>query len=271
MKAIVETITPEIAAEYLSYNTGNRSISRSRVDKYKREMLSGQWRLNGEAIKFSANPKRLCDGQHRLIASKESGVTFDSLVVYAHHDNFFHTLDSGVPRSAANSLEFMRVKNARDIAAALPLIDMYYKNTLRATSFSSYYTNAEVVGLYGKYPGVEKSHPVRSQTKRLVIPSVAISCHYLFSRHSEFDSDEFFARLSTGSDLTSGSPILLLRNRLIDDRDKVTYLLKTYVMALVIKAWNAWKQGTGIKFLRLRMEGSAAESFPSIFGVNRES
>lgn len=47
-----ETITPEIAREYLTYNTHNRPIKDDRVFMYAEQMGQGKWRPNGEAIKF---------------------------------------------------------------------------------------------------------------------------------------------------------------------------------------------------------------------------
>lgn len=48
----VETITPQIAQEYLAMNERNRPIRNSRVIMYADAMLRGQWQLNGEAICF---------------------------------------------------------------------------------------------------------------------------------------------------------------------------------------------------------------------------
>lgn len=64
----VETITPEIAKEYLAHNTDNfRKLSRRTVRKYANDILHGKWELNGETIVFDENGV-LKNGQHRLAA-----------------------------------------------------------------------------------------------------------------------------------------------------------------------------------------------------------
>lgn len=65
--AKVETITPDIAKTMLGENVNNRRISHDNVNMFAREMRNGEWRFNGEAIKFSKDG-RLLDGQHRLLA-----------------------------------------------------------------------------------------------------------------------------------------------------------------------------------------------------------
>ena len=76
-----ETITPELAQEYLKYNTENyRSINKFRVMSYASDMKNGKWQLNGEAIKFDVNGK-LIDGQHRLQAIVSAGVPAEMLVI----------------------------------------------------------------------------------------------------------------------------------------------------------------------------------------------
>ena len=76
-----EHITPELAQEYLKYNTENyRSINKFRVMSYASDMRNGKWQLNGEAIKFDVNGK-LIDGQHRLQAIVSAGEPVDMLVI----------------------------------------------------------------------------------------------------------------------------------------------------------------------------------------------
>lgn len=81
MKITQETITPDMAREYLKYNTENyRSINKFRVMSYASDMRNGKWQLNGEAIKFDASG-RLIDGQHRLQAIVSANVPAEMLVI----------------------------------------------------------------------------------------------------------------------------------------------------------------------------------------------
>lgn len=77
-----EDITPTKAANYLQQNNNNprKKINRNVVKSYAADMKAGKWNVNGEAIVFDANGD-LKNGQHRLLAIIESGVTVRILVV----------------------------------------------------------------------------------------------------------------------------------------------------------------------------------------------
>jgi hypothetical protein len=68
----IETITPKQAQVILAHNDRNRSLASSRVTVYSGAMLAGEWRMNGETIKFNGDGT-LLDGQHRLAAVVRSG------------------------------------------------------------------------------------------------------------------------------------------------------------------------------------------------------
>lgn len=85
--AQVEMITPEKAMEYLERNTANyRKLSMAKVLPMAEDMRKGRWQLNGETIVFGMNGT-LKDGQHRLKAIVESGVTVPVLVAREVDDN----------------------------------------------------------------------------------------------------------------------------------------------------------------------------------------
>ena len=68
MEAKVQVITPELAEQYLTKNTNNyRSMSNSVVNAYATDMKTGNWKFNGDSIKFNKSGI-LVDGQHRLAA-----------------------------------------------------------------------------------------------------------------------------------------------------------------------------------------------------------
>jgi hypothetical protein len=99
----VETITPEIAAEYLTHNAGNRPVSKTQLDKIAAAMTNGTYRMTGDAIRFGADG-RVYDGQHRLHACVKSGVSFTTLVVRNLDAATLLVIDSGKTRSAADQL-----------------------------------------------------------------------------------------------------------------------------------------------------------------------
>ena len=67
-------ITPEIAAQMLAKNVGNRAMRTHVVKQYAQQMREGQWRQTHEPIAVDAS-QNVVDGQHRLAAIVESGAS----------------------------------------------------------------------------------------------------------------------------------------------------------------------------------------------------
>lgn len=75
------TITPEMAETLLSKNARNRVISKHNVDMMVKDIKNGKYELTHEAIAI-AEDGSLVDGQHRLMAIKESGIPVKTMICY---------------------------------------------------------------------------------------------------------------------------------------------------------------------------------------------
>lgn len=92
-------VTPEKAVEWLGCNIKrNRPILTDRETSYAHDMVSGKWIRNGETIKFDTNGK-LIDGQHRLRAIVDTGLSIKMDVAYNVPEDAFKTIDTGAPRN----------------------------------------------------------------------------------------------------------------------------------------------------------------------------
>lgn len=85
---------------------------------------------------------------------------------------------------------------------------------------------------------------------------------WLFFRIDADDACFFVDRLCDGADLTDGSPILALRKALINNAAARAKQPDFVVIALVIKAWNAYRQGRTMQVLAWKSGGAAPEAFP---------
>ncbi|RGL48554.1 hypothetical protein DXC54_07885 [Bifidobacterium longum] len=104
--AKVETITPEIAKTMLGEN----------VNLFAREIRNGEWRFNGEAIKFGKDG-RLLDGQHRLLAVIAADKPLTTLVIRGLEDETQQTMDSGKTRTLGDVLTLRGEKNSTQLAS----------------------------------------------------------------------------------------------------------------------------------------------------------
>lgn len=123
----LERITPDIAAEILSHNSPRqRRLSKSRVDAYAHDMMSGDWQQNGETIKIAENGL-LLDGQHRLAAVIASGKTLWMSVARNIPNDAFLTIDVGQSRTTRQIINMKNMdrddilsrKNVVGIATAM--------------------------------------------------------------------------------------------------------------------------------------------------------
>lgn len=103
MKINVMNITPKKAGELLSLNVDNRNLRLKRVAVYKADMARGNWKANGMPIIIGSDGQ-LKDGQHRLRACIESGVTLKDVVVI------------NLPKAQANCYDIGAQRTAKDVA-----------------------------------------------------------------------------------------------------------------------------------------------------------
>lgn len=109
MYARIETITPEIATEYLTHNRTrgeeheNRKKRMHRINTYADDMKNGRWQLTPQGIAFYENGD-LADGQHRLEAIVKAGVPVTMWVIY-DVPNETTLFDRGMARSTVDVLE----------------------------------------------------------------------------------------------------------------------------------------------------------------------
>jgi len=117
MRYIGVSITPALAEEMLKHNHarenfddsttssknyhGNREIKSARVSAYVQLMMNGTWQLTADPISFNSNYE-LLNGQHRLKAIVESGITVDFIVCFFAPDTYAY--DSGLPRNKRDQL-----------------------------------------------------------------------------------------------------------------------------------------------------------------------
>jgi hypothetical protein len=80
MQIATETITPQTARTWLlELNQNNQRPIERRVQHFAADMKNGRWKNCYQPISFDADGT-LADGQHRLRAIVESGVTLTCLV-----------------------------------------------------------------------------------------------------------------------------------------------------------------------------------------------
>tara|TARA_R110000796_G_scaffold204522_1_gene320631 strand:+ start:86 stop:925 length:840 start_codon:yes stop_codon:yes gene_type:complete len=96
MYSEVISVTPEIASSLLeNHNHDNRGLNKNAIEKYSKIMRSGNWALTPQGLVVDHNTGKLVDGQHRLMAICQTGITVDMYITYVDDPETFKFLDQG--------------------------------------------------------------------------------------------------------------------------------------------------------------------------------
>ena len=262
-----ETITPNIAGVYLSKNTSkNYRHSTSRVSRYANDMKRGAWDLNGENIKFDINGE-LIDGQHRLRAIVESGMTVVIAVQRGVSVEAFKSIDTE-SKKAAVILEkmgfFDPTASAATAKLCLNLEAGSYANKPRA--------RREVTDYAESNPGIQDAVAVTKNSAKMVPVGIMGAVLHLGTRNGEnIDKlNSFVEAIRSGENLEAGDPRFALREYMIiqhgDKTRKRVQVGDVDVLKAVILGWNAFVSGKNIKSMRHALTYAAAS--PDIIGYN---
>jgi len=261
-----QTVTPPMAKEWLETAEPNyRKLQKYRVKTLTRSMSHGYWKYNGESIKFNSNG-RLVDGQHRLTAVVESGVSIVTEVIHGIDD--VDEIDTGKPRHAGDVLGSHGFINSNNLAAAARmLLDMRFNCLFRSSS----YPKADYLMILKECPSLidSVSHGCGRNRRCGLTQTTYSFYHYCFTRADSDGAASFFDQLATGENLRLGNPVYTLREFLNGQFMKQSHqrATKEYICAAVVKSWNAYASNKELKLIRYRkFLKDAAEAFPAIIG-----
>jgi hypothetical protein len=257
-------ITPDLARKWLTENnTHNRNVRPRIVSGYAADMLAGNWVQDGQSIKFSRE-EVLLDGQHRLTAIAESGVTIRMLVVRNLPGDAQEVMDTGAKRTLGDVLKLRGEKNYVAIASVLMRAVLWQDGARRTIRSTNRPTHRQLLMFLEQHPEIRRSAEIGSRVRNVmrISPGTAGLCHWLFNRIDGSDCAFFFARLTDGAGLVPGDPIYALRRSVENTARDKGRRPEEYVTALVIKAWNAYRDGQELKLIAYRPGGAAPEDYP---------
>lgn len=245
----VETITPAIAKAMLSKNAQNRPITNSLVRRYADEMRAGRWNTNGQGIIFTPEGD-LLDGQHRLHALVEAGVTVDMFVVRGVPSERFETMDSGRARTVGDVLGAQNYANSNQLAAIARLSWNY----IAGASIGYGPSKSALVGFVHRYPYIVDVTSMIASS-RAPIPNSPLGAILFLAnaghRRLESQAQDFLEGLKTGENLTKCDPRLTLREWFYAQKVRERGNVGTEIaFAATARAWNAFAQGRELSMIK---------------------
>jgi hypothetical protein len=270
--ATTETVDLAKAVEWLGVNVNNRRESQSTITRFADAMLRGEWKLNGEAIKFDWNG-HLMDGQTRLTAviraaETDPTVSFRTLVIRNLPPEVKATMDSGRKRTLADNLTMAGEVNTLALAAALNRLHLWEEGETAMRNPSAYLlTYAQAAEMLERMPRIRDAVKIaQSISGRMggfnVNRAVLAACVYRFHQLEPRDSVAFWTAVADGVGLQKTSPMMVLRKTLIANAARKQKYPPFIIHALVVKAWNAYREGRPIELLTFRGGGASPEKFP---------
>lgn len=266
-------VTPEMAAEWLDNMAPNRKASQKRVSALAVQMQTGLWVFDASPIRFDTQG-RLVDGQNRLHAVIESGMTIPFAIARGIAPQAMAVMDTGKTRTLSDMMQmaYPDLTQVNSVAALTRLLYIWEKG-MRGTPLRSYASRGtipnQVLLDYFDEHEEEIRHAVtqaRNYMQRYpgITGGALALCYTLFHRIDADDTDYFFERFADGAGLEAGSPILALRKRAKDAamEDRRAALPADEGIAIVIKAWNAFREGRPVHILSWKRGGSSPEAFP---------
>lgn len=266
MKVEKIDVTPDYAASLLANNGHNRKLNMNRARALAAYMRSGSWQLNGETIIVSESGK-LLDGQHRLKAVTIYGLPVSMLVATGAPDAAFTTIDTGKTRSPGDILSMSDVRNPTACAAAAKLIwQMHQRVPITTAAPPSY-----LLKVLERYPSIqrwaEKTNGMGSAT---IVPQsslIAAQAYLEDVAGKPATAQAFFKGVTEGASLEEGSPILALRNRIINVRSSGGRLEALYAWPIVAKAVSYFEAGQKVSKLRY-VQSSGPVERPDLFDLH---
>lgn len=259
------SVTPELAADLLNRNKRNRPLKASTVARYAKDLTDGRWRSTAQPVVIDWNGD-LLDGQHRLWACVETGISFIAYIATGEDPDTFAAYDRGSKRTGADALAVLGYKNRHCLAATASRLRRHQRGATWSTTAEDKYVNVEEqVEVVEEFPGITDSVLVGAAVngRRLASPSLAAFLHYLFAEIDADAASAFFEKLTSGAGLTETDSVFHLRERLVrNSQDTKAKIPQKEVAALIIKAWNA--RGKRVRSLRWRSSGDKQEAFPEI-------
>lgn len=232
MRTETVNVTPELALKYLGTMKVNRRVKPQVVAQYAKDMQDGNWELTHQGIAFNTL-NELNDGQHRLLAITQAGVTVPLQVTYGVDKP--EVFDTGANRNITDAVTYKPEWTGlgKEQAAIAKILQ------LGAGGIKKRLSNNQVADTYEKYKeGIDfacaNCKNIRN-IKGVTSPVRAVVARAYYSQNKA-RLLEFCNVLASGVPLNSGDlAALRLREKLQDIAREQKYYYTQAALAAFLK------------------------------------
>jgi hypothetical protein len=263
-------VTPEIAENILNLNKKNRTIKETNLNLIMRQIERGEWDSeNGEVISITKD-WILSNGQHRLQAIINTGISTDIYFLFGVSKNAIFTVDTGSNRTAKDLLTIEGFKYPDKIGGYIKLKQGLSEgnNRLHARKNMS---NQEVLKIAKAneqyiYDIINRSLQFYNKCG-YISPNDYTTFYDMFREVSEVDAEEFFDYFTNGAQyLDKHHPISKLNSILHKDKKSLGKKFSSAEKrAMIVIAWNNFYTG---KHYVKNLRWDNRKEFPKIKGLD---
>ena len=236
----VVSVSPMLAAFILDKNEENRSLKASKIKQYTADMKAGRWSLNGEPIIIADNGE-LNDGQHRMLALIDAGVTVPLLFVFGVSRESRTTVDQGVARSAGDYLAMNGTPNSTGAASLTRLVIAYENSKGKTLGDVGAVTASQILERVDSDPLIAAAASYATTNanyaKGILSPALIGFSFYVLSKINHDDAIEFLGQVCVGENIKRGDPAFAVRAALVNK----TRSARAEKAELVLRGWNAYR------------------------------
>jgi hypothetical protein len=258
------------AEAVLGYNTGNRRITRRKLERLSGQMTRGEFVNTGEPVIMSREGV-LNDGQHRLQAIVDSDVVLDLDVRFGVPRKAFTKTDTGAARTSADILSIRGVTHGAQVAQTVRLLLLYERGLPEA--IRDFVSNDQVDVAFDRWNDLPDAvELVQSRTFPKGIRSTPLYATVFLAYRSNGKQklENWLDTLSSGLTSNKDDPAYQLRERLLRAPEAALGSREVQLerFALMVKSWNLYKKGEHVPMrdFRWKSTGRGAEPFPTVIG-----
>lgn len=267
-------LDPELAEDMMRYNGENRKLSTRRVNNIVRALRRGEAKETFDVLQTSIDAEGqelLENGQHRCKAVILTGISIPILLYRGIAPGSVILIDNNRPRSVADYMRRNGVANAPAIKNIVKFIIEMEAGTYPLRGSNDMRADPTQEELYERFVKEEEifkeARQVGDRAKRAMGANVTAVAAFWYNVRNlpgeevPEDLNDFLDKLRTGVGLEEGSPILSVRSQL-SMANKYRPRLHYIHYALLVKAWNAYRDGDARKNIIWRPGGRSPEAMP---------
>lgn len=266
-------VTPKIATQMLKHNSYNRPLNHTKAKLYSEEMQSGDFMKNGDTIRYDWFGV-LLDGQTRLTAIIDSGVSMECIIVHGLDPASFNTIDIGKIRTLPQLLSREGVQHSSIVAgmtAALIAYDLGREPWRTTCNIVGFRTPTTRIAYFMKNriflePSIEFIVDHGDYLVGLKKAQFAFLYH-IMARLDLTDAQQFFSAFFGDPNIKIDAAHMLKKRLTKDTYHTIrsSQMSAKKKMALMIKGWNLYRTHTVVgNKLSFQDGGKNPEKFPRV-------